>query len=80
MKQNGIKRSRTVELEVEDRPIRSLSADELFTAALPRVPVPVQHDKLEKYWERMGLSLLLDSTTYEYYLSRYTRERPRRHL
>ena len=80
MKQNGIKRSRTEELEVEDRPIHSLSADELFTAALPRVPVPVQHEKLEKYWERMGLSLLLDSTTYEYYLSRYTRERPRRHL
>ena len=69
-----------MELEVEYRPIGSLSADELFTAALPRVPLPVQYEKLERFWERMGLSMVLDSTTYEYYLSRYTRKRPRRHL
>ena len=69
-----------MELEVEDRPIGSLSADELFAAALPRVPIPVQYEKLERFWERMGLSMVLDSTTYDYYLSRYTRERPRRQL
>ena len=80
MKQNGIKRRRTVELEVEDRPISSLSADELFAASLPRVPIPVQYEKMERFWERMGLAVVLDSTTYEYYLSRYTRKRPRRHL
>ena len=80
MKQNEIKRRRTVELEVEDRPIGSLSADELFTAALPRVPLPVQYEKLERFWARMGLSVLLDSATYDYYLPRYTRNRLRRQL
>ena len=70
-----------MELEVENRPIGSLSADELFTAALPRVPLPVQYEKLERFWERRGLSMVLDSTTYDYYLSRYyIRERPRRQL
>ena len=63
---------------LEDRPIGSLSADELFTAALPRVPLPVQYEKLERFWERMGLSMLLDSAAYNYYLPRYTRKRPRR--
>ena len=67
-----------MELEVENRPIGSLSADELFTAALPRVPLPVQYEKLERFWERMGLSMLLDSAAYNYYLPRYTRKRPRR--
>ena len=44
-----------MELEVEDRPIGSLSADEMFAAALPRVPLPVQYEKLERFWARMGL-------------------------
>ena len=70
-----------MELEVEDRPIGSLSADEMFAAALPRVPLPVQYEKLERFWERMGLSMLLDSAAYNYYLPRYyIRERPRRQL
>ena len=70
-----------MELEVEDRPIGSLSADELFAAAMPRVPIPVQYEKLERFWERMGLSMLLDSAAYNYYLPRYyIRERPRRQL
>ena len=70
-----------MELEVENRPIGSLNADELFAAALPRVPLPVQYEKLERFWERMGLSMLLDSAAYNYYLPRYyIRERPRRQL
>ena len=70
-----------MELEVEDRPIGSLNADELFAAALPRVSIPVQYEKLERFWARMGLSVVLDSAAYEYYLSRYyIRERPRRQL
>lgn len=67
-------------VELEDRPIGSLSADELFTAALPRVPLPVQYEKLERFWARMGLAVVLDSATYDYYLPRYTRNRPRRQL
>ena len=63
---------------LEDRPIGSLSADELFAAAMPRVPLPVQYEKLERFWEKMGLSLVLDSAAYNYYLPRYTRKRPRR--
>ena len=47
-----------MELEVEDRPISSLSADELFAASLPRVPMPVQYEKMERFWERMGLSVV----------------------
>ena len=68
----------SVELEVEDRPIGSLSADELFAAALPKVALPVQYDKLERFWARMGLSVVLDSAAYDYYLPRYTRKLPRR--
>ena len=67
-------------VELEDRPIGSLSADELFAAALPRVPLPVQYEKLERFWARMGLAEVLDSATYDYYLPRYTRNRPRRQL
>ena len=67
-------------VELEDRPIGSLSADELFAAALPRVPLPMQYEKLERFWARMGLAVVLDSATYNYYLPRYTRNRPRRQL
>ena len=81
MKQNGTKRRKTVELEVEDRPIGSLTADELFAAALPRVPVPIEYEKLEQFYRREhGISLLLDSVTYDYHLPRYTRNMLRRHL
>ena len=69
-----------MELEVEDRPIGSLNADELFAASLPRVPAPVQYDKLERFWARMGLAVVLDSATYDYYFLRYTRNEPRRQL
>ena len=67
-------------VELEDRPIGSLSADELFTAALPRVPLPVQYEKLERFWAKMGLAVVLDSATYDYYLPRVTRNRLRRQL
>ena len=67
-------------VELEDTPIGSLSADELFTAALPRVPLPRQYEKLERFWAKMGLAVVLDSATYDYYLPRYTRNRPRRQL
>ena len=70
-----------MKLYVEDRPIGSLNADELFGAALPRVPPPVAYEKLEAFYRREhGVSLLLDSVTYDYYLPRYTQNRPRRQL
>ena len=76
---NGIKRKRVVVVEDENRPIRSLTAEELFAASLPRVTPPVEYDKLERFYRREhGLTMMLDSTTYDYYLPRYTREMPRR--
>ena len=66
-------------MDAENRPIRSLTAEELFAASLPRVTPPVEYDKLERFYRREhGLTMMLDSTTYDYYLPRYTREMPRR--
>jgi len=73
MRENG------VVIDAENRPIRSLTAEELFSTSLPRVPPPVEYDKLERFYRREhGLTMLLDSTTYDYYLPRYTREMPGR--
>jgi len=58
----------------EDRPMRSLSAEELFDAAMPHVILPVSVERLERLYQyEHGLRLVMDDVAYSYYSTRYPR-------
>lgn len=58
----------------EDRPMRSLSAEELFDAAMPRVILPVSVERLERLYQyEHGLRLVMDDVAYSYHSTRYPR-------
>lgn len=58
----------------EDRPIRSLSTEELFVASMPSVAKPVSMEHLDRLYRReYGLRLVMDDLAYNYWSARYMR-------
>ena len=71
-------RVRRAPVAFEDRPMRSLSAEELFAAAAPTIIAPVGFEAMERFWRReQGLRLVLDRGAYDYWSSQYPSERLR---
>ena len=75
MRENREEMSREhVMIANQDRPMRSLSAEELFDAAMPHVALPVSMERLERLYQyEHGLRLVMDDTAYNYYSARYPR-------
>ena len=74
----GSQRVRRAPVAFEDRPMRSLSAEELFAAAAPTIIAPVGFESMERFWRReQGLRLVLDRGAYDYWSSQYPSERLR---
>lgn len=76
---NSVKESprvRRAPVAFEDRPMRSLSAEELFAAATPKMVAPVGFESTERFWRReQGLRLVLDRGAYDYWSQQYPSER-----
>ena len=77
---DNVKESRQVrrvtQVAIADRPMRSLSAEELFAAAVPVLAAPVGFEATERFWRReQGLRLVLDDRAYDYWSSGYPSER-----
>lgn len=73
MRENREEMSREhVMIANEDRPMRSLSSEELFDAAMPHVAMPVSMEWLERFYQyEHGLRLVMDDPAYNYYSVRY---------
>ena len=68
---------RVTPVAIEDRPMRNLSAEELFAAAVPALVTPVGFESMERFWRReQGLRLVLDDRAYDYWSTGYPSERP----
>ena len=67
---------RVTPVAIEDRPMRSLSAEELFAAAVPALVAPVGFEATERFWRReQRLRLVLDDRAYDYWSTGYPSER-----
>ena len=67
---------RVTPVAIEDRPMRSLSAEELFAAAVPMMVPPIGFAATERFWRReQGLRLVLDELAYDYWSRQYPSER-----